>query len=39
MGIDGKVDWLGGGELLWLSLDEALSDLVAVEGVVHEEGC
>ena len=22
-----------------LSLDEALSDLVAVEGVVHEEGC
>ena len=22
-----------------MSLDETLSDLVAVEGVVHEEGC
>ena len=37
MVIDVKVGKLGWREFLGLSLDEALPDLVAVEGVVHEE--
>ncbi len=36
---DVKVGWLGWRELRMLALDEDLSDLVAVEGVGHEECC
>jgi hypothetical protein len=39
MVIDVEVGRLGRGEFRRLSLDEALFDLVAVEGVVHEERC
>jgi len=35
--IDVKVVRFGGRELRRLSLDEALSDLVAVEGMIHKE--
>ena len=37
--IDVKVGKLGGREFRRLPFDEALPDLVAVEGVLHEECC